>query len=243
MSKQDLLDFFRYLERRGFLREDLQCDPEHQIETYLNDFCDSKTISDTLEVKDLLDFFRYLDRRGFLWDELQCNPEHQVMVYLRDFYKDNKPAEPQYVDLGLPSGTLWADRNIGANSPEEYGVYYTLDEAKTLDCTLPSNEQFDELANKCSSIWTTQNGINGRLLTGPNGNKLFLPAAGYYEDTAHYDECIDGNYWTSTLTDGIKDYTYYLYFNSDSVECRSDYYYYEYYYCSLSVRAVKNKEE
>lgn len=28
------------------------------------------------------------------------------------------------VDLGLPSGTLWCDRNIGASSPEEYGDYY-----------------------------------------------------------------------------------------------------------------------
>ena len=30
----------------------------------------------------------------------------------------------EYVDLGLPSGTLWATCNIGANSPEEYGKYF-----------------------------------------------------------------------------------------------------------------------
>lgn len=29
-----------------------------------------------------------------------------------------------YVDLGLPSGTLWATTNVGAKSPEEYGNYY-----------------------------------------------------------------------------------------------------------------------
>lgn len=29
-----------------------------------------------------------------------------------------------WVDLGLPSGLLWADRNVGANSPEDYGNYY-----------------------------------------------------------------------------------------------------------------------
>lgn len=28
------------------------------------------------------------------------------------------------VDLGLPSGTLWADRNIGAASPEDAGLYF-----------------------------------------------------------------------------------------------------------------------
>lgn len=32
--------------------------------------------------------------------------------------------EHEYVDLGLPSGTLWATCNIGANSPEEYGDYF-----------------------------------------------------------------------------------------------------------------------
>ena len=30
----------------------------------------------------------------------------------------------EWVDLGLPSGTLWATCNIGANSPEEYGDYF-----------------------------------------------------------------------------------------------------------------------
>ncbi len=30
----------------------------------------------------------------------------------------------KYVDLGLPSGTLWATCNIGASSPEEYGDYF-----------------------------------------------------------------------------------------------------------------------
>lgn len=30
----------------------------------------------------------------------------------------------QWVDLGLPSGLLWADRNVGANNPEDYGNYY-----------------------------------------------------------------------------------------------------------------------
>lgn len=29
-----------------------------------------------------------------------------------------------YVDLGLPSGTLWADRNVGASSYEDYGDYF-----------------------------------------------------------------------------------------------------------------------
>ena len=35
-----------------------------------------------------------------------------------------------YVDLGLPSGTLWATCNVGANSPEEYGDYFAWGETK-----------------------------------------------------------------------------------------------------------------
>ena len=36
----------------------------------------------------------------------------------------------QFVDLELPSGTLWATCNVGANSPEEYGSYYAWGETK-----------------------------------------------------------------------------------------------------------------
>lgn len=37
----------------------------------------------------------------------------------------------EYVDLGLPSGTLWATCNIGASSPEEYGDYFAWGETET----------------------------------------------------------------------------------------------------------------
>lgn len=35
------------------------------------------------------------------------------------------PAEPQAIDLGLPSGTLWCDRNVGASSPSDYGAFFS----------------------------------------------------------------------------------------------------------------------
>ena len=37
----------------------------------------------------------------------------------------------EYVDLGLPSGTLWATCNVGANAPWEYGDYFAWGETKT----------------------------------------------------------------------------------------------------------------
>ena len=39
--------------------------------------------------------------------------------------------EYEYVDLGLPSGTLWATCNVGADSPEEYGDYFAWGETET----------------------------------------------------------------------------------------------------------------
>ncbi len=33
--------------------------------------------------------------------------------------------EHEYVDLGLPSGTLWATCNIGASSPSDCGEYFS----------------------------------------------------------------------------------------------------------------------
>ncbi|MCQ2315083.1 MAG: hypothetical protein MJZ85_00135 [Bacteroidales bacterium] len=35
-----------------------------------------------------------------------------------------------YVDLGLPSGTLWATCNVGADKPEDYGGYFAWGETK-----------------------------------------------------------------------------------------------------------------
>ena len=37
----------------------------------------------------------------------------------------------EWVDLGLPSGLLWAKCNLGASSPEEYGDYYAWGETTT----------------------------------------------------------------------------------------------------------------
>ncbi|MCQ2256637.1 MAG: fibrobacter succinogenes major paralogous domain-containing protein [Bacteroidaceae bacterium] len=55
--------------------------------------------------------------------------------------KEDKPDNPviddgqfanghEYVDLDLPSGTLWATMNVGAESPEDYGNYYAWGETK-----------------------------------------------------------------------------------------------------------------
>ena len=48
----------------------------------------------------------------------------------------------EYVDLGLPSGTLWATYNVGANSPEEYGDYFAWGETQPKDTYTWSTYQY-----------------------------------------------------------------------------------------------------
>ena len=42
---------------------------------------------------------------------------------------------------------------------------------------MPTDDEWTELRENCTWSWTTQNGVNGYLVTGPNGNSIFLPAA------------------------------------------------------------------
>jgi hypothetical protein len=58
-----------------------------------------------------------------------------------DFGSGKKPKYPvsgthnghDYVDLGLPSGLLWATCNIGAKHPEDYGYYFAWGETEPKD--------------------------------------------------------------------------------------------------------------
>ena len=59
---------------------------------------------------------------------------------------------PDYVDLGLPSGTLWATKNVGATSPEEYGNYYAWGEIETKE---------EYLSDNCSTSGIALDDISG----------------------------------------------------------------------------------
>ena len=190
------------------------------------------------------------------------------------------------VDLGLPSGTLWADRNVGADSPEGYGDYFAWGETEpkstynwdtykwcngssntmTKYCTesfygynyftdskttlepsddaatanwgekwcMPTKSQLSELLSKCTWAWTTQNGVKGYKVTGPNGNYIFLPAAGYRHSSLLDDAGSYGCYWPSSLGEGgDANYSYCLYYGSDDLGL-----YVNLRYCGHTVRAV-----
>lgn len=96
-----------------------------------------------------------------------------------------------YVDLGLPSGTLWKDKN-----EEGLYTYYTVKEK--FRGSLPSKEQFEELLNVCQWVWKE----NGYRVVGPNGRSIFLPAEGYIyfwdQRKRIREEGVTGQYWSKT---------------------------------------------
>ena len=85
---------------------------------------------------------------------------------------------PRPVDLGL--SVRWMSCNLGANSPEEYGSYYKWGETiyDAEGYRIPTLKEIQELINNCTWEHTSISGVKGMLVTGPNGNSIFLPAAG-----------------------------------------------------------------
>lgn len=178
----------------------------------------------------------------------------------------------EYVDLGLPSGNLWATCNVGAETPESCGDYFAWGETSPKElydwksyiygnyideryrfevskyCTdsffgvdglvdsltvleaiddavvanwgkcwrMPTKEDWEELLQKTTNTWVTQNGVKGRLLTSWNGNSIFLPATGFYLD----GELICPNlgiYWSSSLYTGSPERAWSFHYDYD--EC------------------------
>ena len=79
---------------------------------------------------------------------------------------------------------------------------------------MPRASEIDELLNNCTWTWTTQNGHNGGMVTGPNGNSIFLPAAGWCYGSSSNDVGSYGHYWSSTPYESNTQGEYILYFDS-----------------------------
>ena len=143
---------------------------------------------------------------------------------------------PHMIDLGLPSGTLWACCNVGATAPEEYGGYFAWGETEEKEgygwstyshCEgpnsagyinitiganiagtqydvahvkwggnwqMPTQEQMEELRQKCNWGWATINGKKvAKFFNSRNNAHIYLPAAGYKPNQNNKLF----NYWTS----------------------------------------------
>ena len=168
-----------------------------------------------------------------------------------DYIADSGEAisSDDYVDLGLPSGTLWASCNVGASAPYEKGGiyawgetvqkqsyrmenYFDIDslagssslydmfgtEGQTQqsiigtkcdvasavcgpDYVMPTKAQLDELNTECTWTWGTLKRVKGMIVTGPNGNSIFLPACGSGNENGIFGYNEDGDYWCGELCD------------------------------------------
>ena len=92
---------------------------------------------------------------------------------------------------------------------------------------MPTKEQQDELWNNCTYEWTTENGVNGGKFTSKkNGGSIFLPAAGYRDDSDLYGAGSNGYYWSSTRNPSYTNSAYFLVFYSGYTYASYDYRYY-----------------
>ena len=93
------------------------------------------------------------------------------------------------------------------------------------DWRMPTYDELNELRNNCTWTWTTQNGVIGYSVTGPNGNSIFLPTAGYRYESSLYHVGNFGSSWSSTPCEDNANYAYYLrlfYFTSSTYNILSD---------------------
>jgi len=97
---------------------------------------------------------------------------------------------------------------------------------------MPTIDEVRELLDNCTWTWTAQNEVNGYKVTGPNGNSIFVPAAGNRNGASLVNAGSDGICWSATAVSDSY-YSYYLTFNSGRTVW---YYYYRYY--GRSVRPV-----
>ena len=111
--------------------------------------------------------------------------------------------------------------------------YGTVDNKTTLELTddaayvnwgsswrMPTKEEIDELQNTSYTTWTftTKNGVKGyNVVSKTNGNSIFLPAAGYRDDSGLNVAGSYGQYWCSSLYTSNPNIAYELYFYSDIV--------------------------
>jgi len=112
-------------------------------------------------------------------------------------------------------GDLYSCHDIGLS------ICKTAYDAATLNVNTqwytPTFEQFRELYENTTAVWTTQNGMNGMKFTGSNGGSIFLPAAGMWFGGATEDGVgTTGYYWSSSVDMNYSYRAYCLYITNSS---------------------------
>lgn len=119
-----------------------------------------------------------------------------------------EPAQPaEYVDLGLPSGTLW-------KSSVEEGLFTHEQAVSQFGEQLPTKEQWTELKDSCQWKWNAK----GYTVIGKNGDSIVLPAAGYRTCEGEFKSVdVYGGYWSSSLYGSSTSRAWNLFFEADRI--------------------------
>lgn len=94
----------------------------------------------------------------------------------------------EYVDLGLPSGTLWAKEYVKKDQNVLFLPY-----CEAVQYQLPTEEQWEELVNVCRFLYKpyseTDNDLKEATCIGPNGQSIKFEGKGMYrgDDNDYYD--------------------------------------------------------
>lgn len=118
----------------------------------------------------------------FAWGETEekSNYDWETYKWWSDANGDGQSEENEMIDIGNNiSGTKYDVAHV------KWGGGWRI----------PTKNEIQELVDRCSWKMTIYSEVNGYLVTGPNGNSIFLPAAG---DNKSYNGH-SGYYWASTV--------------------------------------------
>ncbi|MBQ2360031.1 MAG: hypothetical protein II398_03965, partial [Prevotella sp.] len=105
----------------------------------------------------------------YAWGEISEKPVYNEVTYLYATGVDNN-GDGCFDDWHSDEGTFGLWQHLGANiSGTQYDVAYVQWGATWC---MPTHDQQLELLNNCCCVWTTENGVNGRRFTGPNGGSI-----------------------------------------------------------------------
>lgn len=141
----------------------------------------------------------------YAWGEINEKNEYVIENYANyDFSHYDETQNPVYPNSGFI--------NIGSDIS---GTSYDVAHALWGDSwQMPSADQCRELINKTTSSWKNQNGVNGLMFIGMNGNSVFIPAAGDKWNKDSFGIGERGSYWTSTQH-GAKEAAFCFYVNPE----------------------------
>ncbi len=112
-----------------------------------------------------------------------------------------------WVDLDLPSGLLWATRNVGATSPEEYGDYFAWGETQPKELISWDTYRYgyyDQLTKYCNDSSYGLNGFTDGLTTlQPGDDAATANYGGRTPTQAEWQELIDNTTSQWTTINGV----------------------------------------